>query len=244
MTLILSCITKKYVVQVSDRRLSRGKIPVTDEANKAVLWRGLVSFAYTGVAELGPIMPGTPEVKDFGVKATPSMARTDVWLTQLIHNSDNLSEALKLMCLETAKELRRLKQEKQCHAYVGVGWGSFRATPDVLRPAIFVASNFLDSAGKLLHQFNPDLQSECLPLAPGKDYYWMSAGQPLVKKEVIELDRAVRRAIAKKRSPKTVAAILSHTVLNVSKRNKSVGNSLMVVILPKAACCSCTPSVG
>jgi len=39
-TLILSCATQEYVVQVSDRRLTRGEEIADDDANKAVLFCG------------------------------------------------------------------------------------------------------------------------------------------------------------------------------------------------------------
>jgi hypothetical protein len=58
-TLVLSVLTQEHVIQVSDRRLVRHD-PATaqaelldDEANKAVLWRGRLAFAYTGLADLG-----------------------------------------------------------------------------------------------------------------------------------------------------------------------------------------------
>ena len=60
MTLILSCIAKDYIVQVSDRRLSLvtrvgGRLnvkPIEDKSNKAVVFCGALSFAYTGLANL------------------------------------------------------------------------------------------------------------------------------------------------------------------------------------------------
>lgn len=55
MTLVLSVVTREYVAQVSDRRLTRlsGEI-AEDRANKAVVSCGHFTFAYTGLAEIGP----------------------------------------------------------------------------------------------------------------------------------------------------------------------------------------------
>src|SRR5260370_32467699 len=54
MTMILTCLTKDYVVQASDRRISDldGKIPPKDQSNKALVYGNHFVFAYTGKAQL------------------------------------------------------------------------------------------------------------------------------------------------------------------------------------------------
>jgi len=54
MTLILSCLTERFVLQVSDRRLTNvvGGRAVPGEFNKAVGFTNKVTFAYTGLAEI------------------------------------------------------------------------------------------------------------------------------------------------------------------------------------------------
>ena len=65
MTLVLNLITESWAIQVSDRRLvwlDRGKIVrKDDERNKAVMWCNRLAFAYTGLAELGPMREPTDE---------------------------------------------------------------------------------------------------------------------------------------------------------------------------------------
>ena len=53
MTLILSCLTPKYVIQVSDRRLmlSNGQL-IDDHRNKSILVNGHMVFGYTGLASM------------------------------------------------------------------------------------------------------------------------------------------------------------------------------------------------
>ena len=64
MTLILSCLTRDYVVQVSDRRVvATDGSWREDRANKASFFCGHSSFSYTGYARL----EGLP---------------TDEWLTE------------------------------------------------------------------------------------------------------------------------------------------------------------------
>jgi hypothetical protein len=52
MTLILTCLTKDFLVQASDRRLTRtvgGKVELDDDdSNKALIYSNHFVFAYTG----------------------------------------------------------------------------------------------------------------------------------------------------------------------------------------------------
>ena len=54
MTLILDCIARDAVFQVSDRRLTGayGGTAVDDQSNKAVVVDGRIVFGYTGLASL------------------------------------------------------------------------------------------------------------------------------------------------------------------------------------------------
>jgi len=53
MTLILSCVTRDVIYQVSDRRLTARSDPpeiIDDDTNKATLFRWSTAFGYTGFA--------------------------------------------------------------------------------------------------------------------------------------------------------------------------------------------------
>src|SRR5690349_3601688 len=56
MTLILTCLTKDFILQASDRRLTREvnrKVEVAeDQSNKALIYGNHFTFAYTGRAKL------------------------------------------------------------------------------------------------------------------------------------------------------------------------------------------------
>lgn len=72
MTLIISCVTRDFVVQASDRRVSVPNRRVGDDrANKAIFYCGQSAWAYTGLAQIGP-------------------KRTDEWLVDHFHQPDNL----------------------------------------------------------------------------------------------------------------------------------------------------------
>ncbi len=59
MTLIMSLLSRDYVIQVSDRRFTwfdpdgDGVTRIDDERNKSVVWAHLNAFAFTGIGNLG-----------------------------------------------------------------------------------------------------------------------------------------------------------------------------------------------
>ncbi len=237
MTLILSCITRDHVVQVSDRRLSLldGTL-FDDESNKAVVYCGLLAMAYTGFAQLGPSMPGVPENRQWGLPAVAAGPRTDWWIAQLLSEAPDLPAGLQRLAEATTRELAkiRLPLDRKPQAFVGVGWGRRRATPDVLRPSILLVANCTDPGGQMIPPTN-EVKTTLLGLGRRIRYRWVATGQALTREEEVKLDRAIRRSVAKRREPAVIASLLAQTIRDVSMRNKAVGQSLMVVAIPKKA---------
>jgi len=79
MTLILSCLTHEYAIQVSDKRISnRADGSVVDDArNKGVQFCNQMVFGYSGPATIGT-------------------KQTDVWLTETLSERESLDEGLSL----------------------------------------------------------------------------------------------------------------------------------------------------
>jgi len=65
MTQILTLLTHRTIIQVSDRRVSFPQRQPDDVRNKATIYLTLAAFAYTGIASL----QGRP---------------TDVWMTEVL----------------------------------------------------------------------------------------------------------------------------------------------------------------
>src|SRR5262245_37528625 len=121
MTLILSCLTNDYVLQVSDRRLTflggpRSGQVMDDDRNKAVVWNSIIAFAYTGV---------TP-VDD---------ERTDIWLTRTLIDAakaglppdlPSLLSFLRDSATNAFARLTTLHGRTFHHTFVGVGWAQLR----------------------------------------------------------------------------------------------------------------------
>lgn len=120
MTLNISCATHEYAVQVSDRRLTKDRKVVEDDANKIVLFCGRMAFSYTGLAEIGK-------------------EKTDIWLTRILADPkcQSLSDAvrtIKTRATESFQDVPWSKAQKR-HAFVGIGWTN-AAGKEVFQPIV------------------------------------------------------------------------------------------------------------
>ena len=121
MTLILSCLTPKYVIQVSDSRLSRNRVPLKKGVNKAVVFRHALTFAYTGLSKLR----GKP---------------TDRWLGEvLLPHASNGREALDAVGQAAANVPELIRAP---HAFVAVGYADERT------PIYVGITNCMDDDGR------------------------------------------------------------------------------------------------
>src|SRR4051794_20829200 len=122
MTLMISVITDKAVLQVSDRRLiwleaDGSTRPMNDNKNKAVVFGKRMVFAYTGLANLGP-----------------RRQRTDEWLAeeirQAIQGPGSQDEILEHIARKATERLQHhlcasLPTVQRGHEFVACGWAHF-----------------------------------------------------------------------------------------------------------------------
>jgi len=234
MTLILSCVTEDYAIQVSDRRLSKmdirtGKIRnVEDNENKAVMLGTSMVFSYTGLGEIEGI-------------------RTDLWLARLIYSIprgksfNDIVETIRNKATECFKNIPWPQKIKR-HAFVGAGWT--RESKDApLSPTIVLISNF-QSKGGVLDEAEDEFQIWNSPkfLKSDKHFLLVTGSHPTSteekefrKKYIHELNRNLKRCVAKKVSPQLLMVILVIAVRQFASRYEPVGKSLMAVCLPKAS---------
>jgi hypothetical protein len=232
MTLVLSCITPEFLVQVSDRRLTKldGSL-VDDEANKAVLFVGQFLFAYTGLAHVGRV-------------------RTDDWLVEALGHAfqqsrPNVTAAIGAIVAEASQAFQRIPgRQRKRHEFVAVGWGTFRAEPHRLRPSILRVSNALDDDGKWLRQAKRHFELVPLILDDGEPFRFLASGQPLTDQEEASVLRNLQRCLAQGRGPGAVARLLAVLVRVVAARNTAVGRSLLINVLPMRAVGQQGASVG
>src|SRR5687768_10756599 len=91
MTLVASFISRKWAIQVSDRRIVRSTDlgVLSDETSKAVLYWHQAAFAYSGLARIDEM-------------------RTDEWLTRLLAKEELIDDALELVRKEAEAAMGRL----------------------------------------------------------------------------------------------------------------------------------------
>jgi hypothetical protein len=234
MTLILNCLTDDYVLQVSDRRLTflggpRSGQVMDDDRNKAVVWNGIIAFAYTGV---------TP-VDD---------ESTDVWLTRTLIDAakaglppelPSLLSYVRDSATNAFARLARLHGRTFPHAFVGVGWAKIRPRDrpndqGQILPLICSISNALDETGNWLAHAQPTFTWRGHAV-PGSStlLHFSSAGQPLDTAHANRIQRELRRVIKGGTGPRSATRFLVEAVRSVARRNKTVGANLMVTCLPR-----------
>jgi len=224
LTLILSCLTSNYAIQVSDRRLSLqdGSL-YDDDSNKAIFVNGNIVFGYTGLAFLNNGKTRIDEwflnVLNEAYKIYPNVALT----TTAEFIAKRATEAVNRV--STTLELKRL-------ALVGVGWGK-HPRQEGLKPIYVIISNSHNSNGRWLSQAQPEFS--VLVFTPPDDLPVMlvSDGQMLgsaLRKRVLRL---LNKCVEKELSPKTIARILVATARNVASSNALVGRNLLVSSIPK-----------
>ncbi len=142
-TLILSCVTPEYVVQVSDRRLTMldGSVVERPE-NKALFYCGFATFSYTGLAKIGQLP-------------------TDEWLMAQLAAAPDFSAALPSLATAGTKALRNVNFSRATPAqrrswrrlaFIGAGFAGLKhperlgrsPVADQLHPFLVVISNFFD----------------------------------------------------------------------------------------------------
>jgi len=219
MTLILSCLTPKYIVQVSDRRLTwpDGKI-ADDAANKAIVFHGNACFAYTGIAQIGA-------------------QRTDEWITNNLLDQPNIQQAIDHLKSALDAEICKLRAPNRHLTVVIDLWGTqVPDTPD--RPWGIALTNQINPDTRayskiplpIFRQFTQTLPEE-------KGYAFLPSGQNLdmsiYRSLVRNVVRAMRHADKEPTTilPSTVARFMEEAILSVARSNRAVGTNLMTTIL-------------
>ncbi len=217
MTLILSCITEHFVVQVSDRCLSdlRTGRAIEQEANKAVFLSNRVAFAFTGLAEI----EGKP---------------ADIWLRDVLTPHESVGHGVHLIVDEATRAFTELQAPRAAkrQAFVGVGWARFEHLSDELLPFAIVITNAL-AEGRWLPEAEPEFVGDVRVLKKGDGYVWTDvAGLPVRQKA--NLDRMVRRLADRQLSAAAMADLFIRETRAMADIDSRIGRGLMVSSIPRA----------
>jgi hypothetical protein len=236
MTLVLSLITDSWAIQVSDRRLvwltPDGKVVrKDDERNKAVIWCNRLAFAYTGLAELGPMREPT-----------------DVWLARELAESwvgggavdQTQDKVVAVIADRAAAAMRRpriargVPAHQRRHAFVGTGWARFDGSDD-MAPYIVQIHNFPHSAESSVDA--EDAFGVAVLRLPSQErpifVNWV--GQELGEPERALLPKLRRRDPRTREYGRFASDVLVDVVRSVAARNPLVGRGLLINALPRWA---------
>jgi hypothetical protein len=222
-TLILSVLTREFAMQASDRRLTdRTGHLVDNHANKAIVWGGAVTFAFTGLAGIGS-------------------ERTDIWMAKAMRHANGLPGALDNVCKQAQKH-PRIRQKPL--AIVGAGVMHDPHTKhegrDRIMPTICWAGNCLDDRGNPA-PVNGNWTAGGRWIEVDEPFLLHVAGQQLEAEELSQLLAALNTASSAGEGPALVAALLRDTIRAVSvdrstperhRRARTVGKGVLITCLP------------
>jgi hypothetical protein len=225
-TLVLSLMSDRYVVQVSDRRLtwSDGRT-AEDRENKTVFLCNFAAFGYTGLARLGT-------------------APTHEWIAEMLNRPGDIGEVVEGLRADATQRFYRLgvAREWRRTAIAGVGFLGLKyseaerigrqPTADDLHPFYVVVSNcFGDKPGTWAPLAFEEFETSWGLL--DVEYRVLSVGQDLLPDEWARLHRQVRQCVRRAAHPYAAARILARMVREVSCRNPAVGGNVMCMLLPR-----------
>lgn len=225
MTLIISCITREFAVQVSDRRVSvPGQGRGDDLANKAIFYCGQSAWAYTGLAQIGA-------------------KRTDEWLVDHFYQHAKLQEALKGMAtsLDRAMVPLAYPRESKRLAVVGVGFARFPTVGH--QPYLAWVSDSLDPPHAWRPRARPAFASYVRPLPSQQAFEVASYGQRLPREHQAELRRSVRQVLEHASGPLAIARLVTEVIQDVAQSNPAVGTNVMCMILTRGGVTPGNPSI-
>lgn len=217
MTLILSCITDQFVVQVSDRCLSdlwTGR-PVEQEANKAVFLSNRVVFGFTGLAEI----EGKP---------------ADIWLRDVLVPHESVGHGVQLVVDEATRAFASMRSPRASkrQAFVGVGWARFDEASDGLLPFGVIISNAFSDRG-WLSEAQSEFVGDVKFLQRGGGCVWTDVGG-LPGRRKADLNRMVRRIVDRRLSAAAMADLFIRETRTMADLDRRIGRGLMVSSIPRA----------
>lgn len=219
MTLILSVLTKDYVVQASDRRLtnaSTGEV-VDEDANKTVVFNGHLAVGYTGLSR----------IRGYA---------TDLWITEVLQECRDPAAALTALSREATRDLAGVPARWRRQAFVLAGWTRVNDFVE-LQPCAFVVSNYFipTPEGRWL----PDPMdgftvATRLPSLHGETPM-VIAVPPAPRPPMVRVERAVKEAVARGLGPRALGRLLEDCIRQVAATVQGVGRDVMVSSIPRSA---------
>ncbi len=220
MTMILTCLTKDFIVQASDRRLSivdgNNVRPREDHSNKALIYSNCFVFAYTGLAKLD----------------SQSASAID-WAAQQLSEKENIGESV-LHLGNRASDLMNssyshLSADKKRLTFVGAGFANVDR-----KPLRIVISNFRGENDTVLAQARKEFTVYFDWLPERHNFELLVAGRQFSKDKKIEINNLIRSCLRQKKGPETIGRLLTLKIQEKADEDKAVGKNIMCTFVPRA----------
>ena len=231
MTLLLTCVTPRFVVQASDRRLTYTNGTVREDiANKATMLCNFATFAYTGLAQ-SSIAERTDELM------LRALAEPNTPINILLgHLAREATRGIRNLPLPGTTQQRRVFRRT---SFVGAGFLGLR-TPQLpgkppsagdLHPFLAVVSNAQDLREEWRPVADQQFSVHLAMLHEDQALLLHAAGQPLPQTQRVLLERDLRRCLDRVSHPESVARLLARAVRTVSTGNNLVGPNVMCTMI-------------
>ena len=231
MTLLLTCITHRFVVQASDRRLTLPNGSIHEElANKATLLGNHATFAYTGLA-----------------KCSVNESTDALMLRILSQPGIPILKQLSNLGQEAAKSIRNLSLPGRPSdrgwirrtSFVGGGFIGLhhperfgrRPSVDNLHPTLVVVSNAQGISEEWRDIADREFAISLMSLEQDQEFGLHAAGAHFGGEIRTRLNRDIRRCIARSERPEPLARLLARAIRQVSQRNRRVGPNVMCTLV-------------
>ena len=230
MTLLLTCVTPRFVVQASDRRLTFLNGKTAEElANKATMLCRHATFAYTGLSQCSVI------------------ERTDELLLRCLAKPDPINVLLDGLAKEAGRAIRNLPLQVQPSqrrwvrrtSFVGAGFLGLKdpgkigrnLSSDELHPFIAVVSNAQTLSEEWREEADQNFAVNFAFIDEGESFILYAAGVPFAGPARITLERTIHKSLHRIDHPESLARLLARAVREVSFRNRLVGPNVMCTIV-------------
>jgi hypothetical protein len=233
-TLLLTCVTDRFVVQASDRLLTHTDGSVAEEkANKATMLGNHATFAYTGLSRC-------------------SVAEnTDALLARCFSRYDkSFDRQLAYLAKEAARSIRNLslpgvppseRRVVRRTSFVGGGYlgiKKFRVNkmPSLndLHPFLAVVSNAQGVTEEWRSQADQEFSAVIKFLEHDELFLLHAAGQLFEGPERVRLERTIRRSLERITHPESIARLLTRAIRGVADRNALVGPNVMCTMVRRS----------
>ena len=209
MTLILTAMTRRSVIQVADMRLTNVRTgKVADESTaKMVAYAGRFVLSYAGPASMG-------------------REPTAQWMTRVLSGVQDPGEILEALAESAQRIVKRYPPNIRGLAVVGAGWSS---EPERPRPMYLQLTNFDFGSGALLPRF----QASRAELKPNEKVLLLSAGVPVPDSVVDEVQQLMRRRAGRREErPAEFVAMMLRLARSVAFGQRTVGTRFLVASIP------------